>query len=125
VFETNGVPVFRRNQFGYFVGGPIIKNRTFFFTSYEGLRMSGARSSVISVETPAFRDWVKQALPNSIAAKVLTNFPSIAIPTSNFVSLPANAAFVSPPAGMLAYGSGSFTPDSHRYGDQFSARLDH
>src|SRR6266699_633806 len=25
----------RRNQFGYAVGGPIIRNRTFFFTSYE------------------------------------------------------------------------------------------
>src|SRR5690606_7269487 len=43
VFESGKVPVFRRNQFGYFVGGPIIKNRTFFFTSYEGLRSSGAR----------------------------------------------------------------------------------
>ena len=125
VFETNGVPVFRRNQFGYFVGGPVKRNRTFFFTSYEGLRSSGARSSVITVETPAFRDWVKQALPNSIAAKILTNFPSIAIPTSNFVSLAANPNFVSPPAGLQAYGNGTFAPDSHRFGDQFSVRLDH
>ena len=114
VFEPNGVPVFRRNQFGYFLGGPVIKNRTFFFTSYEGLRMSGARSSVVTVETPAFRDWVKQALPNSIAAKVLTGFPSIAVPTSNFVSLAPNASLVSPPAGLQAYGSGSFTPDVDR-----------
>jgi hypothetical protein len=125
VFETNGVPVFRRNQFGYFVGGPVIRNRTFFFTSYEGLRSSGARSSVITVETPAFRDWVKQALPNSIAAKILTNFPSITVPTSNFVSLAANTNLVSPPAGLQAYGNGTFTPESHRYGDQFSVRLDH
>ena len=125
VFETNGVPVFRRNQFGYFVGGPVKKNRTFFFTSYEGLRSSGARSSVITVETPAFRDWVKQALPNSIAAKILTNFPSIAVPTSNFVSLAANPNLVSPPAGLQAYGNGTYAPESHRYGDQFSVRLDH
>ncbi len=125
VFETTGVPVFRRNQFGYFVGGPIKRNRTFFFHSYEGLRKSGARASVITVETPAFRDWVKQAVPNSIAAKIMTAFPSTAIPTSNFVSLPANASLVSPPAGLQAYGSGTFTPDSHRYGDQVSLRLDH
>jgi outer membrane receptor protein involved in Fe transport len=68
---------------------------------------------------------VAQALPNSIAAKVLQNFPSIAVPVSNFVSLAANPAYVSPPAGLLAYGNGTYTPESHRYGDQFSGRLDH
>ena len=31
-------PNFIRNQFGFTVGGPIIKDRTFFFGSYEGLR---------------------------------------------------------------------------------------
>jgi hypothetical protein len=86
VFETNGVSVFRRNQFGYHVGGPIIRNRTFFFTSYEGLRQSGARSSVVTVETPAFRDWVIQTMPNSIAAKVFRDFPAAVTPTSSFVS---------------------------------------
>src|SRR5262249_32936864 len=29
-------PVNRRNQFGYGVGGPIIRNKTFFYTTYEG-----------------------------------------------------------------------------------------
>jgi hypothetical protein len=125
VFETNGLSVFRRNQFGAFLGGPIIKNRTFFFTSYEGLRQSGARSSVITVETPAFRNWVIQNLPNTIAAKVFRDFPAAVTPTSSFVSLPANSALVSPPAGMLAYGAAPFTPLSHRNGDQFSGRIDH
>ncbi len=31
-------PPLRRNQFGGTVGGPVIKNKTFFFTSYEGFR---------------------------------------------------------------------------------------
>jgi len=55
VFEP-AVPVFRRNQFGYTIGGPVLKNRTFFFHSYEGLRQSGARGTITSVETPEFRD---------------------------------------------------------------------
>jgi hypothetical protein len=31
---------FRKNQFGGAIGGPIIKNRTFFFADYEGVRQS-------------------------------------------------------------------------------------
>ena len=65
------VPVFRRNEFGYYVGGPIIRNRTFFFSSFDGLRQSGARAQIYNVETAAFRDYVNTVYPNSIAAKVL------------------------------------------------------
>src|ERR1700722_9350641 len=42
---------FRRNQFGYQFGGPIKKNRLFFFTSYDGLRAGGGQGAVAHVET--------------------------------------------------------------------------
>ena len=35
---TSSPPEFRRNQFGAVVGGPIRRDRTFFFLGYEGLR---------------------------------------------------------------------------------------
>jgi carboxypeptidase family protein/TonB-dependent receptor-like protein len=36
--DGGGKPEFRRNQYGAAIGGPIIKNKTFIFGSYEGLR---------------------------------------------------------------------------------------
>jgi hypothetical protein len=43
------VPPFKRNQFGATVGGPIIKDRTFFFADYEGLRQSLSQTNTIIV----------------------------------------------------------------------------
>lgn len=35
---TRRIPEFRRNQFGFNLGGPIVRDRTFIFGDYEGLR---------------------------------------------------------------------------------------
>src|SRR5712672_2910991 len=39
-FDGSKAPPFKRNQFGGAVGGPIYKNRTFFFADYEGILQS-------------------------------------------------------------------------------------
>jgi hypothetical protein len=43
------VPPFIRNQFGATAGGPIIKDHTFFFADYEGLRQSLSQTTTITV----------------------------------------------------------------------------
>lgn len=54
VFQTTGRrPELRQNQYGGSIGGPIFKNRTFFFGDYEGFRqVSGTtyRSTVPTIE---------------------------------------------------------------------------
>lgn len=44
-----------RNQFGAFIGGPIIKNRTFFFVDYAGSRLHEGLTDISSVPTAAER----------------------------------------------------------------------
>ena len=36
------IPPLRRNNYGFTIGGPIIKNKTFFFFDYDRLRYFGA-----------------------------------------------------------------------------------
>jgi hypothetical protein len=47
---------FRQNDFGGTIGGPIRKNRTFFFFSYEGFRNSEENSILSTLPTEAMRN---------------------------------------------------------------------
>jgi hypothetical protein len=54
-FDGPQIPPFRRTQFGGAAGGPIVKDKTFVFGSYEGLRQSQAASGPIHVPDAATR----------------------------------------------------------------------
>ncbi len=48
-------PIFRRNQFGGSLSGPVVKGRTFFFATYDGVREQSAKSSLNIVPDAALR----------------------------------------------------------------------
>lgn len=56
-FFATGLPMppFNRNEFGGSAGGPIVRNKLFFFGSYEGLRLRQSTTAVRAMPTPALK----------------------------------------------------------------------
>jgi hypothetical protein len=50
-YFNQGQQPFKRNQFGAFLGGPIIKNRTFLFGDYQGSRLRASQPFLSTVPT--------------------------------------------------------------------------
>jgi outer membrane receptor protein involved in Fe transport len=52
---TEDIPPLKRNQFGGYLGGPVAKDQTFFFGSYEGLRQDRGVTTIATVPSRATR----------------------------------------------------------------------
>src|SRR5260370_14347753 len=62
-FDPSQLPPFRLNQFGGSVGGPIVKNKSFFFVSYEGLRQRLGTTAISFVPSALVRSQVLSTSP--------------------------------------------------------------
>ncbi len=126
------LPPLRQDQFGGAVGGPILRNSTFFFGSYESTKLKRSQTSVFSVPTAAARNGNFTGLANICdpltipTAGVCTPFPGNQIPANRID--PIAAAFLANVPQPNTDGnfqnlaaSEELTRDLH----QFSARVDH
>jgi Carboxypeptidase regulatory-like domain len=62
------------NQFGGTLGGPIKKNKLFFFAAFQGDRFIISNPSPMLAESPEFRTAVTSAFPDSVASLLYSNF---------------------------------------------------
>jgi hypothetical protein len=81
----------RQNDFGGVLGGPILKNRTFFFLSYEGLRLRQPTTGLSDVPSLAARQSA-----SSIIQPFLNAFPLPTGPDEGNGLAPADYAFSNP-----------------------------
>jgi hypothetical protein len=89
--QPGRIPEFRRNQYGLTVGGPVRKNKTFFFVDWQGTRLRTGITRFSTVPTLAQRQIVLAAIPASsvdaIGMRVLNHYPTPNLPgaANNFV----------------------------------------
>ena len=83
--EDEPAPDYRRNQFGGSIGGPIRRDRMFFFADYEGTRLNEGITHVTNVPTAAERtgDFSQSVLPAPINFLTGQPFPGGRIPSSS------------------------------------------
>jgi len=129
-------PQYLQNQFGATLGGRIVKNRTFYFASWQSSRELSAAPQISTVPTLALRraefgstnifdPGTTRANPNG-AGFVRDPFPGNVLPSSRWDPVAAKLAPLYPEPNLTgAVRNYSYNPKQRVYSDQGNLRIDH
>jgi hypothetical protein len=142
----SSLPPSTRNEISGTMGGPLFKNKLFWFGAIDVLRSSVTSAGSATVETMDFYNWVKSNLATvggnaNLALQALTEAPPLTYASSSGAKTVAqieSTAFggscstcselVAPPAGLSptldAIGTVNFTGVAPKNGYQWSFRID-
>jgi hypothetical protein len=83
-FDDSTLPPFTLHQFGASLGGPIVKDKAFFYANYEGLRQSLGQTFINFVPNAAFRAAVLAKSP--VLKPILDAYPIGQTPTGDNIT---------------------------------------
>jgi hypothetical protein len=136
-YFASGKPPYHLNQFGGSLGGPIRKDRSFFFADYQGQRLSEGLTFLSTVPTAAEHVGDFSALqtplydpyttdPNTFSRQLLNPADPFVIPANRINAAGQNLVNVLPTPNLPGLVNNYlYQPRETNNVDQFDVRLDH
>lgn len=93
-FDVSGKPSFRRHQFGAAAGGPVVKNRTFWFANYEGLREFLAETLISNTLSGAAREGRLSTGNVTVDPKIARMFGLLPLPNGQLLGAGDTGQFI-------------------------------
>jgi hypothetical protein len=121
-------PKYIRNQFGFSLGGPVVRDKTFFFVDYEGTRSREGITRLSNVPTEAERngDFSQSFFGRPFDPFAGAPFPGGRIPAERQSAVGRAVAALYPlPNRNVPFQNFVSSPTQRDDNDHFDARLDH